>query len=428
VTDLPPPLPAIERPAGASFLAQIDWTPARTRARPLVAVLDTGVDPSAPGLARALDRAGARSFVRDNPDPLVDAAGHGTHVASTVARVAAGTAGPGVRILPVTVAASDGTTSPVALTRGIRYATARGARIINISFGGEGYSRAEQAAIDDAVRRGALVIVAAGNTGEQGGPPEYPAAYRQVMAVAALGASGRALSISARGPHIGIAAPGERVAVPTAASPPGRTEHRTGTSMAAAVATGIAVRAWARRPAMSAQQVRALLETSARDVPPAGWDVGTGAGALSLRAVLSARIPPPEAPEPNDDTALARLQRALLPPSGRDLNTVRGRTGSWADPRDGFRVHLRSGDRLIARLTGPPRTDLDLVVWRVGTPAAERTPAFGARWIAGASLRPDSNERIAMVATRTGVHTVEVQGNVARGPAPYRLTVRRVRA
>ena len=85
-----------------------------------------------------------------------------------------GVGGAGVaraRILPVTIADASGRATSSALVRGIRYATARGARVVNISFGGEGFSRIEQDAIDAAVRRGAMVVVPVGNTGGRPGPP-----------------------------------------------------------------------------------------------------------------------------------------------------------------------------------------------------------------------------------------------------------------
>lgn len=419
------PPPAIVAPsppssAPAAYLTQIRWTPAVGGRAPLVAVLDTGVDPNAPALAGAVVADRARSFAPESPDPLVDGEGHGTHVASAIARVAAGRGRQGVRILPVTIAAPDGTTTPGSLARGVRYAAAQGARVINISFGGEGFSRVEQNAINAASRSGALVVVAAGNNGRTGGPPEFPGAYTQVMAVAALGANGRALALSSRGPQIALAAPGEDIAVPRAG---GGTESRTGTSMAAAVVSGVAARIIARRPGLSAAQVRTVLETTTVDVPPRGRDVSTGLGAVNLRGALAVRRPPREDAEPNDDTALAAGLPPLLGEGGPNAAAVDGRTGSWGDPRDGFRVYLRAGELLDARLRGPAQSDFDLVVWRVGTPAGERTRAFGARWVAGASLGPTSKERLTLVATRAGYYTVEVQGG--RAPGAYRLAVRR---
>ena len=105
----------------------------------------------------------------------MDPTGHGTHVAGIVAATTGnGVGGAGVaraRILPVTIADASGRATTSSLVRGIRYATARGARIMNISFGGEGFSQIEQDAIDGAVRRGVLVVVPVGNTAAGRGRP-----------------------------------------------------------------------------------------------------------------------------------------------------------------------------------------------------------------------------------------------------------------
>ena len=162
----PPPLAAAasERPAlhatapdplaaGHAHLGQIGWTPPpRGGARPLVAVLDTGVDPSSPDLAGVVLTGAGRSFVAASPDPTSDPEGHGTHVAGIIAASTGnGVGGSGVaaaRILPVTVADASGRTTASALVRGLAYASRRGARVINISFGGRGFSKVEQDAID----------------------------------------------------------------------------------------------------------------------------------------------------------------------------------------------------------------------------------------------------------------------------------------
>lgn len=407
-----------------SHLRQIGWTPGHGPRRPLVAVLDTGVDVGVPGLGDAVVAGGARSFAPGRPDPLTDPSGHGTHVAGIIADIAAGDRGPGVRILPVAIAGPDGSTRTLDLVRGVRYATARGARVINISFGGEGFSAAEQNAIDAASRAGALVVVSAGNNGTQGGPPVYPGAYRQAMAVGAVGADGRPLLISAKGPHLAVVAPGERVVAARAHGGGLRTEARTGTSMAAAVVSGVAVRILARRPGLTGAQLRSAIENTARDVPPRGRDVGSGLGLVDLPAAV--RFPAPrEDAEPNDDTGLIRALAPLMGPGGARGRVVRGRTGSWGDPRDGFRVHLRAGQSVTAALTAPADADLDLAVWRAGTPRGERDGAFARRWLAGIAIGPDSDERLSITASRTGYYTVEVQGG--RAPAYYRLIVRRAR-
>ncbi|MEQ9337886.1 MAG: S8 family serine peptidase, partial [Miltoncostaeaceae bacterium] len=246
-----------------THLRQIEWTPGRGPRRPVVAVLDTGVDAGVPGLADAIDTRGARSFVPGTRDPLSDPSGHGTHVAGIITDVAAGNTGPGVTILPVTIADARGATRTLDLVRGVRYAVARGASVINISFGGEGFSAAEQAARDAAARAGVLVVVSAGNNGLRGGPPVYPGAYRQALAVGAVGDDGRPLLLSAKGPHLAVVAPGDGVVAARAHDRPGATEARTGTSMATAVVSGVAARILALRPRLSAPQVRTLIETTA---------------------------------------------------------------------------------------------------------------------------------------------------------------------
>jgi subtilisin family serine protease len=434
----PPAPPAVSATAPASdpltgrqaFLAQINWSPpAAGGRRPVVAVLDTGVDADDPDLRGAVLAGAARSFVR-GMDPLEDPSGHGTHVAGIIAATPGnGVGGSGVaraRILPVTIADASGQATTSALVRGVRYATARGARIINISFGGEGFSQLEQDAIDAAVRRGVLVVVPAGNTGGRSGPSEYPGAYRHVMAVGALRRDGRVLPLSERGDQVAIAAPGDRV-LSSSVGPTVRLVPRTGTSMAAAVVSGAAARVMAARPRLSAQRVRALLEATARDVPPTGSDSASGAGALDLGTALAAPAPPPEDPEPNDDTAQAARSRALLGARASSA-TVIGRTGSYADPRDGFRVVLRAGDVVHARLAplAPSTADLDLALWRPGTPSGARGPTFARRWLVAASLRPGIDEEISVTATASGVHTLEVQG--LRSAAAYRLTVSRAAA
>jgi hypothetical protein len=438
----PPPLVAQRAAAPASagdpllgrqgFLTQINWTPPLAGGRrPLVAILDTGVDAADPDLRGVVLSGAARSFV-PGLEPDEDPSGHGTHIAGIVAAASGnGVGGAGVaaaRILPVTIADAAGRATTSALVRGLRYATARRARVINISFGGRGFSRLEQDAIDAAVRAGALVVVPVGNTGGRGGPPEYPGAYRQVMTVAALGRDGRVLALSGRGPQVAVAAPGERVAATPARSLPGVAATglvaRTGTSMAAAVVSGAAARVIAGRPGLSAQQVRAVLEGSARDLPPGGDDSASGAGALDLAAALAAPTPPSEDPEPNDDTRLAARSRLLLG-GGTASAAITGRTGSYADPRDGFRVVLREREVLSAELQPSAATtaDLDLVLWRPGTPPSRRGPAFARTWLVAASLGPTASERLAVSAPTTGVYTLEVQG--LRGATAYRLSVSR---
>jgi hypothetical protein len=396
--------------------------------------------------ARALDLDGrvvaarARSFVRGSPDPMEDQEGHGTHVAGIIGAITDnGEGGSGVaaaRILPVKIADRTGEASTSSLVRGLRYAVARGARVVNVSFGGAGYSPLEQEAVEDAVRAGVLVVAAAGNSGRAGSPPEYPGAYRHVLAVAAVDGRGAVLPASTRGPQVALAAPGQAIlstAPPGFPGPAPGAAVRTGTSMATGVAAGAAARLLAERPGLRPAQVRALLTSTARDVGPRGRDDATGAGVLDLAAALHAPEPEDDGPEPNDDPLLAGRTRPLLPagPGGMAPAVATaftaGSVDAGSDPRDGFRVVLGLGDRLVARLTGPAETDLDLALWRPGTPGRRPNAAFARQWLAAVSFGPGSQETLVYTAPLPGVYTLEVQTGrtgagryaveVERGPA-----------
>jgi hypothetical protein len=411
-------------------LVQIRWTPpARRAVRPLVAVLDTGVDPRTPDLRGRLDLARARSFAPGTGGALVDREGHGTHVAGIIAAVSdngVGVSGvAAARILPVKIADQAGNATTSSLVRGIRYAIARRARIVNVSFGGDGRSALEQAAIDDAVRAGALVVAAAGNSGRLGSPREYPGAYRHVLAVGAVDGSGRPLPTSTRGPQVALAAPGLEV-LSTAPSRSGGAPGyavRSGTSMAAAVVSGVAARIWAARPRLRASQVAALLTGSARDVGAPGWDVETGAGVVDLAAALGRPAPPADTAEPNDEPSQAARTRPLLPGGGTAAARVVGRLSPWSDPRDGYRVALAAGDALEVELQEPAGADLDLVLWRPGARRFTPDPGAVRALVAGSAVGPARGPAISLVAPATGVYTLEVRA--VRGGGVYRLAARR---
>jgi subtilisin family serine protease len=414
-------------------LTQIRWVPPSSAKRPfLVAVLDTGADSAVPDLRETLDTKGARSFAPGSPDPLTDTEGHGTHVTGILAAGidnGIGISGvSGATVLPVKVADHLGQASTSSLVRGINYAVARGARIINISFGGGGRSQLEQTAIDNATRAGAIVVAAAGNSGESGSPREYPGAYRHVIAVGAVDAADAVLSSSTQGPQVALSAPGKDV---LSTSPPGTSGasgyvSRSGTSMAAAMVSGVAARAWAARPSLAPSQVTALLGLSARDVGPAGADTATGAGVVDLAAALARPTPAPDSAEPNDDPTQAGRTRPLLPGAGLRQGATSGRLNASSDPRDLYRITLAAGDGAVVRVSEPTGTDLDLVLWYPGTKRWYPDPTRATRWVAGSALGALPAPEINIAAPEAGDYFIEVRA--VRGSGRYRLTAARTPA
>ena len=406
-----------------THLAQINWTPQPGVRRPLVAVLDTGADGRSPDLRGAIRVDLARSFV--DSAPLTDRSGHGTHVAGLIAATTGngiGVAGvSNARLMIIKMADSQGRASTSTLVRGIRAAVAAGARIINVSFGGAGFSRLEQNAILDARRAGVLVVAAAGNSGQDGNPLVFPGAYRHVLTVAATRADGQAIAESARGPQIALAAPGNRI---LSTAPHGRFARRTGTSMATAIVSGAAARLLARRPTLDVSQVRSILLSSAFDVGDPGRDDETGWGRLDLAAALATPPPAKDGREPNDDAVQAKRWPALLRGSAAGETAVDATIEEYADSKDDYRVGMAAGDTLQVDVIGAEGVDPDLVIWRPGAPAFVPGPVYLREWRAATALGPGMTETLRYTATDAGVHSVEVQAAAGRGR--YHLTVRRI--
>ncbi|MFL5780559.1 MAG: S8 family serine peptidase [Thermoleophilaceae bacterium] len=130
-----------------------------------------------------------------------DENGHGTHVAGIAAAITnngvgvAGTA-PGARLLPVRVLDKTGSGEGSAVNAGIRWAAAHGAKVINVSIGGEvpllgnlpGASDDTQKAVAYAFSKGAVVVGAAGNSTVP--LCDYPAAASNAVCVGATDRNG----------------------------------------------------------------------------------------------------------------------------------------------------------------------------------------------------------------------------------------------
>jgi subtilisin family serine protease len=218
----------------------------------VIAVVDTGVDLDHPDL---VDRLVPGIDVVDGDAVPQDTNGHGTHVAGIAAATAdngigiAGTA-PRARIMPVRVLGTDGTGTDEGIARGIDWAVANGAGVVNLSLGESGVlSRISKggplnAAIRNAAARGVVVLAAAGNEGtakrnyRAGTPTLVVNATNEAGQVAQFSNTGDLRAVAAPGVGILSTAPTE----PTALWPNGSRgyERLDGTSMATPIVAGIA--------------------------------------------------------------------------------------------------------------------------------------------------------------------------------------------
>lgn len=246
-------------------------------AAPVVALIDTGLDPGHPALAGAETR--LRRFADGDPAPP----DHGTAVAALlVGRPWPGAAPliPGARLLAADVFAGGGRdgaprADAVAILRALDWALASGAEVIVMPLAG-GPSELLRFAVGRAARSADLAA-AGGNDGPRG-PAAYPAAFPEVVAVAAVDRRKRPWRGGTRGDYLEISAPGVEIA---SAAPGGGVQAWTGTSFAAPFAAAALVEAHAvagRAPGAA----RARLAALAEDLGAPGRDPLTGHGLLRL--------------------------------------------------------------------------------------------------------------------------------------------------
>jgi subtilisin family serine protease len=252
-----------------------------TGSRVLVAVIDSGIDSSHEDLAGAI----VNSFnaAAGNGAPHA----HGTGMAGAIAarRTVLGAA-PRVGILAVRAfdpgsGGGEGTTFNI--IKGLDWAVANGARIINMSFAGPADPRIADL-LDRTARRGIILIAAAGNAGPSS-PPLFPAADRNVIAVTATDMDDRLFGGANRGNHIAVAAPGVDVLVP---APGGNYQFTTGTSVAAAHVSGVAALLLERNPKLTPAEVRRILMRTAKSLGGRERSRDFGAGLVNAYQAVSA--------------------------------------------------------------------------------------------------------------------------------------------
>jgi subtilisin family serine protease len=227
---------------------------------------------------------------------------HGTHVAGIIAAAAQngeGIAGvaPNARLQSIRALGRCGGTA-LDVADAIRWAAgvpiagvpmnANPVKVMNLSLGGSGPCDVEeQSAVDAAVARGVVVVVAAGNEG--GAVSQFtPANCKGVIAVAASNLLGDLSSYSNFGPEVAISAPGGDFGdLPgvlstlngggTQAGVPSYAAYR-GTSMAAPHVAGVVALMLARDPSLTPGQVLNRLQSSSRSFP-VGTDCSGAPGA-----------------------------------------------------------------------------------------------------------------------------------------------------
>jgi serine protease AprX len=278
-----------------------------------ICIVDTGVDPNheqiEPRAVTFHDFVNGRSAAYDDH-------GHGTHVAGIAAGDGVGGpdaatfmgVAPGASLYSAKVLNSAGSGSDSNVVAGIQWCHAQpDVDVISLSIGGGGGDGTDAAslAVDEAVAGGDVVVVAAGNSGDQPGTVNAPGVAGSAITVGAVSDYSAPVGtdrhddgiwlagFSSRGPTTDgrvkpdIASPGVSVASAKAGTTSGYVTF-SGTSMATPYVTGAVALALQASPAATPAQIKAALMSSAFDMGPAGLDNDWGAGLIDVRAFVDA--------------------------------------------------------------------------------------------------------------------------------------------
>jgi hypothetical protein len=249
-------------------------------------VSDNGLDDDNNGY---IDDLNGWDFVNGDNLPADDN-GHGTQTAGVAGAATDNNTGiAGVcwncTLMPVKVMSSAGVANYSDIAAGVLYAARKGARVINISLGGYSESSALLAAVTSAVETyGAVIVAGAGN--DHISTPFYPAAYPQVLAVAASGPEDVLWGESNYGEWVDVVAPGVNIQTTFLGSDYGAVN---GTSLSTAFVSGLAGLLRSHNPAWSADMLRAQLLHTAEDIDDLnpGFEGLLGSGRVDAYQALS---------------------------------------------------------------------------------------------------------------------------------------------
>ncbi|MBF0278446.1 MAG: S8 family serine peptidase [SAR324 cluster bacterium] len=282
--------------APQKIMAPVAWENNITGNGVTIAVLDTGIRSTHNEFAGSGKLLLGPDFGDKDNDPT-DIDGHGTHVAGVLAANSNGIGmvgiAPDASILAIKVFSNSGLASDLNVIKGIHYAVANGAQVLNLSLGSanifanlpkqESLNALVVNAIKDAIEAGVVVVASAGNDSTT--LIGYPGSSSGAIMVGALRADDTLAPFSNHNTALSVMAPGYEIYAPDHQADD-RYRFLSGTSMAAPMTAGAVALILQKNPALTPSEVKTLLENTADDLGPSGYDGFYGAGRINIAKAL----------------------------------------------------------------------------------------------------------------------------------------------
>lgn len=241
------------------------------------------------------------NFAYENNRPR-DGFGHGTNIATVIGAGTnnyTGFAGidHNCRLMNLKNLSDDNYGEYSWWAESIKYAVDNGADVINMSEGGDDYSRTLKTAVDYANGKDVLIVAAMMNKGDN--KDYYPASMNGVFAVGATDTDDNRCTRfswgggSCWGKHISVVAPGNKIYGLDYEDDQNFTVFWSGTSQSTAIVSGLSALLISQKPSRNSSEVKRIIKSTARDQvgdpkeDRSGWDQYYGYGRVDAFLALT---------------------------------------------------------------------------------------------------------------------------------------------